>query len=126
MFPLVREIVAEAPDGLPWTLRPLKPPRGFDFQFRNADVSIEAATLLFEPLEAETDPRPLGLQVFVPTHADPEADWLGIVNLILASGLGEERMAEISHVEYDDLVNAPVDPLRLAELESFLEWRRRR
>lgn len=124
LFPLVREIASEAPVGLAWAVRALKSPGGFDFRLRRGEASIDAATLPFEPLEAEGDPTRLGLQVFVPTHTDPEQDWLGIVNLILASGLGEERMAAISHVEYNDIANAPADPLRLAELDAYLDWRR--
>ena len=126
LFPLVRQIVAAAPVNLAWTVRALKPPSGFDFCLRRGEASIDASTLPFEPLEAEADPQLLGLQVFVPTQSDPEADWLSIVKLILASGLGEEGMAQVSHVEFDDIANAADDLLRLAELAAFLDWRRRR
>ena len=122
LFPLVRQIVEGAP-ALAWTVRALKPPGGFDFQFRRGSLALDVSALPFEPLESDADPALFGVQVFVPTGQVPEEEWPDIVSLILASGLGEERFAAIDHVAYDDLANAPENPLRLGELEQFIEWR---
>jgi hypothetical protein len=98
LFPLVREIVEQSPPGTPWSFRALKSPGGFEFQVRRGKVSLDASTLPFEPLEAESDPGLLGIQVFVPTRQDPHADWAGIVTLILTSGLGEGPPGELDRL----------------------------
>jgi hypothetical protein len=126
LFPLVRQIAALAPRYLDWNIVALKPGRGFDFEIHFGDSSVNASQLPFEPLEAGADPQLLGICVFLPMRKRSEEDWPYFARVILTSGIGDERVSEIDHIEVGDLENAPVDPLRLAELEAFLDWRRKK
>jgi hypothetical protein len=126
LFPLIRQIVATTPSPLDWNVVALKQARGFAFKVRFDQSSIEVSQLPFEPLVSPSDSKFFGVCLFFPNLHQSEAERLHMARVILMSGLGEERMSKIDQIDTADIGQAPPDPLRLAELEAFLDWRRRK
>jgi hypothetical protein len=108
-----------------WRLIHLKPAKGFAFRLKNECVDLQAEAVPFEPLEVSGRPDLFGVRIYFSQEVPP-ADRDSVAFLLLSTGLGERRFAtEITHVETAERDAAPPDPLRLGELDNFLEWRRR-
>lgn len=102
LFKLARQIVAEVPQEVRWTVIALKPAKGFAFTFAFEGISLRASQLQFEPLIDEASPQWFGIRLFFPVNTHPEADWLYIATSILSSGLGEESFSKIDFVDFED------------------------
>jgi len=100
----------------------LKDPQGFEFEIDLQGLKLEVSKIAFEPMRCDQRPDSLGVQLFVPAADHPEMDWNSIVNLILATGLGERQMQFLSHVEVVDDSEIPENALHLADLEAYIEW----
>ena len=126
LFDLVRTVVAAAPSVQGWLVRALKPRLGFPKQVRWEAVTLDLATLTFDPLE-RTGSRDLGLRILIPGLAESQLD--DAHNAILRAidhGLGEERhAASIQHTEVCALAESADTSkfIPLTELEAFVEWR---
>lgn len=127
LFPLVEEVVAEAPDLPGWEVHALKPCLGFPRQAAWEGWSVLVADLSFDPLETEGG-EDLGIRVYVPglPAADEEPALAAILRAI-DHGLGERAFAEeIQHVEVAPRPEdaRPGDAIPLSDLRLYLDWRK--
>lgn len=93
LFPLVDEIVTEAPPIANWTIFALKPQHGFPVKMRWESTVIDVSSIRVLPVFNDTDQ--MGLRMYIPNLSDSnEADHHNGLLQILDSGLGERRFAE--------------------------------
>src|SRR5262245_6166787 len=121
LFAAVGELVREAPPFDHWEVAALKPPRGFAFVFETPTVHLDPRVMIFEPLSSESDPRLLGLKIYLPQRTVGD-DARQAVMRVLEAGLGEQARAEIAHVEVAPLKGSPADHIPLADLPGYIEW----
>lgn len=121
-FDLVRELVAAAPDFENWRVIALKPARGFDFNIDVGGTRVDASSITFEPMDSPAMPGAVGIRCFVDDALAQNENCGGILRLIVATGIGEELAARISHFEGAPLRRAPNDPIRIRALPAFLAW----
>jgi hypothetical protein len=129
LFDLVESIVAAAPKIPGWSVLALKPRLGFPVTARWETVTIAIADIVFEPLEqARSDD--LGIRIFVPRITTESArDAHNALLRALDHALGERAFSE--SVQYIEVVPLSKDVLAtdhipLAQLENFINWRRKR
>ncbi|MDQ3262677.1 MAG: hypothetical protein M3Y59_03290 [Myxococcota bacterium] len=116
--------VAPALDG--WAFIPLRPARGFEFTLDlEGDATLSADKLSFEPLESPQMPGALGLRIFVDDVLSAREDLEEVLLFLIETGLGEERMAQIVHVEAVPLAEAQ-EPVPLPVLPAFMDTRLKR
>jgi hypothetical protein len=65
-FPLVKAIIACAPNIRGWSFIALKPPMGFDFTTNYEGILFDPSSMWFLPLVSNSRPQELGLRVGVP------------------------------------------------------------
>jgi hypothetical protein len=120
LFQVVDDLCSElrAPG---WTIVALKPPRGFAFTLDAGGASIDASSLLFDPLESPSRSGELGIRLLAgPDTADAVRE---LASLIVETGVGERAAARIKHL--DVAVASAADAgraLKIAELGEYLEW----
>jgi len=125
-FPAVEALVESARHIDGWSVITLKPPRGFDFVYRNDEIVLNAAELWFLPLETESDSVTFALQLGLP-DAVLARQTVDTAYTILETGIGERSCAiDIERVTIDDL---PADPaangyIELPRLAEYISWRR--
>jgi hypothetical protein len=127
LFPLARQIVAQAPPIPGWTIQALKPKLGFPLTGQWGAVTVKAEDVFFEPLENAAGQLGLGLLVAGITDDDVD-DAHNAVLRMLDHGLGEEGLAET--IAGTKLAPLPAEAARedliaLTDLPAFLDWRHR-
>jgi hypothetical protein len=95
LFSLVRRLVQRAPEMEAWKLTALKPAQGFAFDFSKDGSHICPADWLFFPLRGSDGT--LGLRIFIPEARNLP---IHVLKNILQTGVGEERLAFVAHLEY--------------------------
>jgi hypothetical protein len=125
-FALARAVAAAAPRVNGWSIRALRPKRGFPASTRWGRVTLRTTEIVFDPLERPGTPA-LGLRILVPGIDEVDIDDAHAAILCaLDHGLGEEQLAtEVAHTEVRPLpadVSAG-DYIPLTELEMFIQWR---
>ena len=107
-----------------WTVRALKPARGFAFALEAGELEIHGEDLTFEPLESRDAPGVLGIRIFA---EDALVEPLrALAWLVVETGIGERAAAHIRHLEVQP---TPLDARRelpIGELGRFVEWHRSR
>ena len=126
VFARVKELVAAAPKFDRWQMVALKPARGFEFAIDVGGRSVDASQITFEPLDSAAMPGAIGLRCFVDPALATHGNNAGILRLIIATGIGEELAARISHVEVAGRERAPAEPIRISALREYLDWQDRR
>ena len=121
-FSLVKALVAAAPKFDRWKMIALKPARGFDFAIDVAGRSVDASAITFEPLDSPAMPAAIGIRCFVDDALASNPNNAGILRLIVATGIGEEAAARISHMEVMPRHRAPPEPIRISALRDFIDW----
>jgi len=125
-FPLARAVAAAAPRVHGWSIRALRPKRGFPASTRWGHVTLRTTEIVFDPLERPGTPA-LGLRILVPGIEEVDIDDAHVAILrALDHGLGEEKLAiEVAHTEVRPLpADVPAaDYIPLTELEMFIQWR---
>jgi len=126
LFTLVRSVVAASPGIQGWTIRALKPKRGFPETVRWKSVTLLTATIVFDPLETDGS-LDLGLRILVPgIRASEIEDAHEALLRAIDQGLGEERHA--AEIRYTQVQPLPHDAdassfIPLRDLDAFIEWR---
>jgi hypothetical protein len=121
-FTLVKELVAAAPRFERWRMIALKPARGFDFSIDVAGRKVDASSITFEPLDSPAMPGAIGIRCFVDDALASNSNRGGILRLIVATGIGEEAAARISHIEVAEKRRAPAEPIRIVALREYIDW----
>ena len=121
-FGLVKELVAAAPKFDCWKMIALKPARGFDFAIDVGGRKVDASAITFEPLDSPAMPAAIGIRCFVDDVLASNDNRAGILRLIIATGIGEEAAARISHLEVVPRNQSPAEPIRIGALRDFLDW----
>lgn len=121
-FSLVKALVAAAPKFDRWKMIALKPARGFDFAIDVGGRSVDASAITFEPLDSPAMPAAIGIRCFVDDALAANPNNAGILRLIVATGIGEEAAARISHMEVMPRHRAPAEPIRISALRDFIDW----
>jgi hypothetical protein len=107
-----------------WTVRALKPARGFGFALEAEGVEIRGEDLTFEPLQPRDAPEVLGIRIFADA---PRVDAVrALAWLVVETGIGERAAA---HIRYLEVEPTPLDARRelpIRELGRFVEWHRER
>jgi hypothetical protein len=122
LFGEVDNLVQIAPKLDGWRFISLKPPRGFDFRFKNDDHALSPSGWKVLPLHSPGGD--LGLSIFVPGSKvlihEP------ILEVIVETGVGERAFAEVCFLEYtqDHEELAKHSWLDIRDLGTFLTWRR--
>jgi hypothetical protein len=127
LFPLVDAVVAAAPRIDGWRFFALKPKLGFPESVVWEGYEVKIADVVFDPLSAD-ESDDLGLRLLVPGLADGDIDKAhnGLLRAI-DHGLGERAFAEaVQHTEVAPLEEPADVYIALTDLESFIEWRRKR
>lgn len=121
-FAMVKALVAAAPKFDCWKMVALKPARGFDFALDVDGRAVDASAITFEPLDSPAMPGAIGLRFFVDDALAANANRGGVLRLIVATGIGEEAAARITHIEVVPRDQAPAQPIRIRALSEFLTW----
>jgi hypothetical protein len=129
-FPLAEELVRLAPKIDGWTFIALKPAQGFRFTTNYEGVQFDPRQMWFLPLESESRPGDLGIQIAVPgLDGMDKALAHNAVLVILDTALGERSAAlDLQHTEVIDLPGDPVSDgyMALPELADYIAWRKKR
>lgn len=126
LFPEIHALVAAAPSRDGWSFVALRPPQGFEFNLDlDGEGVISADTLTFEPLESPQMPGAIGLRVFVEPELAEREDLGDVLWTLLETGIGEERLAQIMHIEVAPK-DAAQEPVPITVLPVFLEQRAKR
>ena len=129
-FPAADAVVDKAPPIKGWEVFSLKPEMGFDFTTTFEDLTVEPATMWFQPLENEEAAHELGLKIAIPEFSEQlEETFFHAAAIVIDTGLGERAAAKEIH--YIEVCEVPRDPegegfVPLVELPEFMEWRRNR
>ncbi|MCE9553507.1 MAG: hypothetical protein K8T91_09045, partial [Planctomycetes bacterium] len=122
-FPLVDNIVVNAPTIPGWHFIALKPPMGFDFKTTYEGINFDPHSMWFLPLESESNAQDLGLRVGVPNfNAAIMRQARNAVLIILDTALGERAAAlDIQYLEVAHLPDSPDSSgyIELCELPSY-------
>jgi hypothetical protein len=124
LFSAAEELVSAAPELVGWRFIALKPPRGFDFVYRQDGQVLSPSEWSFLPLR--DDENNLGLQIFIPGSETVLSN--AILQTIIETGVGEKEFSDIRYLEYTQSPAALGQGswLRLSSLPEFLEWQRMR
>lgn len=128
-FPLADELVRLAPTIEGWTFIALKPAQGFQFTTNYEGIQFDPRQMWFLPLENESRPGDLGIQIAVPAlDAMDKTLAHNAVLVILDTGLGERSAA--LDLQYTEVTDVPADPesegfMELAELADYIAWRKK-
>lgn len=126
LFDEVYALVDVAPQLEGWVFFALRPPRGFEFTLElDGESAVSAAKLTFEPLESPQMPGALGLRIFVDDELAQREDLEDVLLFVIETGLGEERMAQIAHVEAVPAAEAQ-EPVPMTVLPVFMDTRAKR
>jgi len=126
LFDEVYALVDAAPQLDGWAFIPLRPARGFEFSLDlEGGDTIAADKLTFEPLESPQLPGALGLRIFVDDVLSAREDLEDVLLFLIETGLGEERMSQIVHVEAVPAAEAQ-EPVPLPVLPAFMDTRLKR
>lgn len=123
LFPLVEEIVREAPRVEDWQVFALKPKLGFPETTRCQDVEVAIEAVRVLPV---SDPdEGLELRLYVPGLSEKNSDAIHSALLqALDSGLGERRFAErVKATAIFVVEEAPVEAFPLPELDQYFNAR---
>lgn len=127
LFPLVREIVEQAPSVEGWRLHALKPKRGFPDTVKWQTFELATSEVVFDPLERNGS-RDLGLRIFVPgLKSEDTEDAHNAILRAIDAGLGEEKFAQtVTYTEVRPMPDgaAASDYIPLVDLERFIDWRK--
>lgn len=126
LFPLVDEVVRQAPAMDDWAVFALKPKIGFPAATRWEGTNVTIGDVLVLPVFRNTGE--MGLRLYV--HGLTEANKTDIHNALLRAldhGLGERRFAEcVESTWVYSAEDAPSQAFRLPELDAYLEARTKR
>lgn len=129
-FPTAEELVRLAPTVEGWTFIALKPAEGFRFTTNYEGIQFDPRQMWFLPLENESRPGDLGIQIAVPgLDGMDKTTAHNAVLVILDTGIGERSAAlDLQHTAVTQL---PTDPasegyMELPELADYLAWRKKR
>lgn len=123
LFEEVYALVAAAPALPEWQFTALRPGQGFEFNLDlDGEEQIPADTLTFEPLESPQMPGAIGLRIFVDASIAEREDLGDVLWTLLETGIGEERMARIVHLEAAAREAAEA-PVPITVLPVFLDQR---
>jgi hypothetical protein len=107
-----------------WTVRALKPPRGFGFALESDGVELRGEELTFEPLQSRDAPEVLGIRIFAD---DARVEFVrALAWVVVETGIGERAAA---HIRYLEVAPTPLDARRelpIGELGGFVAWHRER
>lgn len=123
LFPLVRALVEAAPALARWQVIAFKPALGFDFVAQRAGVTLNAATLRFDPISYPPDNDfALGLLLYSTELPDADDELIGqILWQILETGVGELAASRITEIRFCDLEEGS-DSLPIADLGRYIQW----
>lgn len=121
LFPLVDEIICEAPEIPNWALFALKPKRGFPKIARWEGTEVKIGDVLVVPVFRETGE--MGLELYVPDlNKSNEGDIHNALLRALDAGLGERRFAEsVESTWICPAAEAPEHAFKLSELEEWID-----
>jgi hypothetical protein len=122
MFESVAALVAASPKTVGWRFIALKPPRGFEFVYRQEGKSLTPSDWTFMPLRDEDGN--LGIRVHVPGKHVTISD--AVLQTVIETGIGERAFSEIQHLEYCQSRDSSGSWLGLSSLQAYLEWQRER
>lgn len=127
LFSVVDSVILAAPQTSGWGFFALKPKLGFPESVEWEGCKINIADVQFDPL-SEDGSAELGLRLLVPGLSDQEAESVhsGLLRAI-DHGLGERAFAEA--IQYTEVaaLDGPADEyIPLVDLESFIQWHRKR
>ena len=109
---------------------PLKPATGFQFTTNYEGTQFDPRQMWFLPLENESRPGDLGIQVAVPgLDGMDKTTAHNAVLVILDTGIGERSAA--LDLQYTAVTQLPPDPvsegyIELPELADYIAWRKKR
>lgn len=130
LFPLVDDIVANAPSLNQWTFVALKPAMGFDFVTTYEGVAFDSKSMWFLPLASSERPADIALRIGIPNLTDRMRPVAGhAVIVILETGLGERALAlDVQHIEFADLPREPdkAGYIELPDLPAYIAWHKRK
>jgi hypothetical protein len=125
-FETAEKLIGEAPVCEGWKFTALKQPGGFDFILTHDDLSLDAATLTFEPLEASQRPYELGIRVYLPELKNIPEAFEDVIRLAIQTGVGEKAAAAVKHVEVAPHADTTNDALPIQDLKRYIEWHLKR
>ena len=110
LFADLRALAAAAPKLPGWKVVAFKQAQGFDFTHSGV-LTLDPGRMWFTPLRrGDQASGPLGLRVSFEFPKDREREALDAVWKILATGLGEETLAErVAHVAVEALRGDPAE-----------------
>ena len=124
LFPLVEEIVREAPEIPDWKIFALKPKRGFPVTTRWEQTQVTIGAVLLLPVFKTTGE--MGLKLYAPDVTPSNKD--DIHNALLRAldtALGEREFAESVGASWVyPIEEAPHHAIKLTELDDYLQRRK--
>ncbi|MFA0964391.1 hypothetical protein AB9P05_21475 [Roseivirga sp. BDSF3-8] len=127
-FPLVEEVVDQAPFFPEWDIIAFKQPAGPDFVISYEDQDFEPEQTLFIPIEPQTDDAITGLRVcYADYNEGDKGTFLHGTYLMLDYLLGEKSSTlDIDHLEVGPI---PVDgeaskPMPLSGIKAYIDGKR--
>lgn len=118
-FPMIRDLVDQAPDLPGWKIQAFKPPRGFDFQMVDLP-GLSLSDWRFVPLKASPEFAELGLQLELPEQDRAKLDTETLTRII-EEGVGEVLASCCTHLQIISTPTPGALPLqRLAE--TLFAW----
>ena len=123
LFPLVEEIVREAPHIDDWQVFALKPKRGFPVTTRWEQTKLLIGDVVVLPVFRETGE--MALRLYIPGLSEKnQEDIHNALLRVLDSGLGERRFAECIEATWVyPLSDAPSQAFPLSDLDDYLDCR---
>lgn len=118
-FPLIRDLVAQAPDLPGWQIQAFKPPRGFDFQVSGLP-GLSLSNWRFVPLKSSPEFTELGLQLELPEQDREKLDTETLTRII-EEGVGEVLASCCTHLQTTSTPTPGALPLQLLA-ETLSAW----
>jgi hypothetical protein len=124
-FDSVRELIRNAPQVKTWRFYGLKPAKGFEFEIRlHVGTTLDASTFKFQPLKSAADQRNLGIRLLVSKAKVVSKKLVEALGLALSTGIGEEAVASIEHVDAVQLTPEAENALSIKDLGAYIAWHR--
>ncbi len=125
-FPIVEQIVSQAPSMEGWEVIAFRQPIKADFSLTCGDLELRPAELYFQPLEED---GALDIIVYGQGFCDQDKDDLGYHGLIMIDSLiGEyDCVTQVRHYDFQELPDEQDREglLPLSQLPSFIQARKR-
>ena len=124
-FDSVKQLIRAAPSLDRWSFNALRPAKGFAFQSEADGVKLDASTLMFQSLKSNSDPKALGLTVYVPGTLEVNDRLSRMVIRAISTGIGEEIFAIVKRIEVEPGLG-PEGNLPINDLRRYIEWHLKR